>query len=495
MVSIPEVSNKRVMPIFGIGCISIFICLYFLNRDIARVGVYLLAVVGLFQIYKNGFKICKDGFLLKAVALFAVLMLVALYLGGVCCSGTDYYSKPFVHFLVMYPFILLNIFLSGWVRWLLNASLFFVTAGVFAYVFSDYPLHSAKYFESHYAVYLLVAPVAYAIFKSKLQFRTVLIIFAISGVIIGLAAIADLTGFARGKFWPFDEYSTQPNLVTVGVGLSMNSIHFGIVTAAVLAVVVAGLSMTASRLSRVEIVLAIISMLFLGFALITSGARSAWISLPFVFFIPFIFSPLAVRVKILVFMLFVLSLLLVVQLPYVQNRLRLVPEEISEYTGSTNLADSVRSTTSIGLRLELWRAAWEIFLNNPILGVGPGNFRNYTQDVSLGSTGRYHESIELHRNPHSLYFKALAERGVLGIISTLFILALPGALFLSHTRESRSVDVQVVAISGLSIVIVFSLGGLTIGSLHKTELHTFYIFFIALFSGLLLSSADCSKAS
>lgn len=109
------------------------------------------------------------------------------------------------------------------------------------------------------------------------------------------------------------------------------------------------------------------------------------------------------------------------------------------------------------------------------------------QKLSLDSTGKYNEDLVIHKNPHSLYFKALAERGVLGLISTLLVIAIPAVLFLTSAGKKQKNSTRAIAVSGLLVVIVFSLGGLTIGSLHKTELSIFYIFFIALFFGLLQS--------
>ena len=78
----------------------------------------------------------------------------------------------------------------------------------------------------------------------------------------------------------------------------------------------------------------------------------------------------------------------------------------------------------------------------------------------------------------------------MGLVSSLLILILPGLLFLMHVSKAQSAYMRAIAVSGVLVVVVFSLGGLTIGSLHKTELSIFYIFFCALFIGMLLSAKD-----
>lgn len=490
MILSSTLGEKRGMTFFAIGCTSLFLYLYFINRDIARIGFYLLAIVGLFLIYKDRFKANRAGFVLKACILFVLLAMLAVYLSYACCYSTEYFTKPIIHFAVLTPFILLNLYLNGWIKWLLNASLFYVVICIFSYALSDDPLYSAKYFESHYAVYLLTVPITYAIFKSQISARNVLLIFITTGIIIGFGAIADSSGFARSKYWIFDEYPDVPNFDTVGIGLGMNSIHFAIVTASILAIVVSSLTIAAKKFNKLEIILIVISILFLSFALAMSGGRSAWISVPFIFGIPFLLSNLSVKLKLSFLIFSVIGIIFILQMPYVHKRVSLVSEEITEYLISEDTVDTVRSSTSIGLRFELWRAAWEVFIQNPVIGAGTGNFRSNMQKLELGATERFHHDIELHRNPHSLYFKSLAERGVLGLISTLVILLLPGLFFLKYACKSKSIEKRSIAVSGGLVVIVFSLGGLTIGSLHKTELSIFYIFFISLFFGMLLSKEE-----
>ena len=126
-----------------------------------------------------------------------------------------------------------------------------------------------------------------------------------SGIIIGFGAIADLSGFARSQYWFFDEYPVVPDLDKTGIGLGMNSIHFAIVAAAVLSVVLACLSSIVISLNKAQVTLAIVGILLVVFALAMSGVRSAWISLPFVFIISFAFSSWPIKAKSSVFALWV----------------------------------------------------------------------------------------------------------------------------------------------------------------------------------------------
>lgn len=80
-------------------------------------------------------------------------------------------------------------------------------------------------------------------------------------------------------------------------------------------------------------------------------------------------------------------------------------EEISTITAG-------REESTADLRMYYWEIGWEMFLDNPILGVGPGNFpwRIEEYEPAEGRHGRHHGG----RPAHSLYFTLLPELGLLG---------------------------------------------------------------------------------
>ena len=79
-------------------------------------------------------------------------------------------------------------------------------------------------------------------------------------------------------------------------------------------------------------------------------------------------------------------------------------------------------------RMELWAAGWEMFLDHPLIGVGPLNYNTYISDYHhLG--GRMWGKVA-----HSLYFTLLPEMGILG---TLFFLGMLVANVKSHTYIAK----------------------------------------------------------
>ncbi|MBA5874298.1 MAG: hypothetical protein GDA66_07070 [Nitrospira sp. CR1.2] len=76
--------------------------------------------------------------------------------------------------------------------------------------------------------------------------------------------------------------------------------------------------------------------------------------------------------------------------------------------------DSTMESGTAGQRMFTWGIGWEMFLANPVFGVGQGNFP-WTIGEYLG--GRTWQTKSLAgRQAHSLYFTLLPELGILGLI-------------------------------------------------------------------------------
>jgi len=69
--------------------------------------------------------------------------------------------------------------------------------------------------------------------------------------------------------------------------------------------------------------------------------------------------------------------------------------------------------------------AWFIFTENPLLGIGPGNFRYLCPELVPMAKG-----LQCHNHPHNFYLQFLAEVGALGFVSgCLFIFSIVAVCF------------------------------------------------------------------
>lgn len=87
------------------------------------------------------------------------------------------------------------------------------------------------------------------------------------------------------------------------------------------------------------------------------------------------------------------------------------------YWAEMNTISDTDSGTA-NLRIELWKIAFQQFLHNPILGVGPGNFPwragEFQSSEQFAMFGR---DLTGNAVTHSLYFELLSETGLLGTLA------------------------------------------------------------------------------
>jgi putative inorganic carbon (hco3(-)) transporter len=131
--------------------------------------------------------------------------------------------------------------------------------------------------------------------------------------------------------------------------------------------------------------------------------------------------PLHVVVAALGFSLLVLAIdphaaLRFASLGGVKTLLANTPTSYKEPTeGQTGVPD-----TSVVRRYVLNVATWHVFLDYPILGVGPGHFSSYYSIAYCNRVGLI-EQLKTYRG-HNLYLETLAETGILGLASFMAII-------------------------------------------------------------------------
>lgn len=151
----------------------------------------------------------------------------------------------------------------------------------------------------------------------------------------------------------------------------------------------------------------------------------------------------------------------------------------SKFENLKNLA--VRS--SFSSRIMIWRAAWEIGKDNPVFGVGPGNFQKYYLDYQPRFSEPYLEWAV--PQPHNIFLAFWLEAGLLGVLGFVVILF----WFFSHCfnmlRKSQADKDNFFLISVLfSIMVYIVIHGLVDTTYWKNDLAVIFWLELALLSSL-----------
>lgn len=169
---------------------------------------------------------------------------------------------------------------------------------------------------------------------------------------------------------------------------------------------------------------------------IISGSRGGWLALLIsMFTLTFIFFRFGKKTEFkyfVVIQLFFTFCLIVFwkELP-IQNRLDQVFVDINNYLDGNPYS-------SVGYRLELWKASYYAFLEKPFLGWGWTNFDIAKQFVVENGDIA---SIRNFGHPHNQYLLFLVEIGLLGLLSLLAFMLWPffvAIRFIKQTKEFNS---------------------------------------------------------
>lgn len=160
---------------------------------------------------------------------------------------------------------------------------------------------------------------------------------------------------------------------------------------------------------------------------------------------PWIFITMLGRQRIFIVAAAFMTVFVLLSLsPKVRERIALIPKEIKQYQSGDQA-----KTSSVGERLEMWRDAWGIFINNPVAGAGTAGF--------LHESGKRHPGRGAS-HPHNSYLFIAANYGILGILvyGWLAVLTIRRAWQTRHTLQGHTI------LAFISVILIGSLTDTTI---------------------------------
>jgi O-antigen ligase len=129
--------------------------------------------------------------------------------------------------------------------------------------------------------------------------------------------------------------------------------------------------------------------------------------------------------------------------------------------------------TSVGQRLQLWKAAIYLYGQNPIFGLGPDGFANSMTMLSR-SGFITEEAAKLGRGEvHSQILANLVGMGIPGLLSILSIYFVPLYIFTQSTKSGSNTR-QIAGMMGICLTLGFFIFGLTVETFDIKMLVSFY---------------------
>ena len=223
-------------------------------------------------------------------------------------------------------------------------------------------------------------------------------------------------------------------------------------------------------------------------ASILSETRGAWLALPIGLVTILLLNPKrwSIKARIAGSLVTLLILTLSYTIPLIQHRVDATILNVAAYFTEAN------ANTSIGLRLETWKAAIIGFSENPMLGIGEGNFQSTLRQ--LAESDRIDPLLATSiAHVHNEFLSAMIHKGGLGLISTLLLFLLPLATFY---RQYKSQHGERKVLLAVGIILIMSSITTALSDVffdhHKQTL--FYVTYIYLIYGLACTDIQKNTA-
>ena len=151
-----------------------------------------------------------------------------------------------------------------------------------------------------------------------------------------------------------------------------------------------------------------------------------------------------------------------------KNRVHLAYDQVVNYEDNKN--------TSVGLRLTFALNSWKIIKENPLIGVGTGDFKNEYEKVNTINTPQ----LQPATNPHNMYTLELVQFGILGLLSLFFI---------AFNQVKFSLQSKDPLVHKLGITLPLLFGVIMFSDSYLLGHYTTLLFI--LFSAILYKDWDC----
>lgn len=338
---------------------------------------------------------------------------------------------------------------------------FFLLTSALSWVIGDFSYDGSKTLGTH-ARFILFWPLIVALTVAGINASVIFTTF--------LAASAVIVALFIGHFLvsplPADIFLAQR------FGAGINPIQFGnLALLSALLTSVAAFFFLARKQRGVAAVALILATGALVVAM-TSQTRSSFLALPLLLGLLIVLAPQRVRLPALAVVI----------------GLAVAAVVSSDRVTSTvdNLIDgSLDASTE--LRLEAWQLAWDTFLENPVLG---GGLSSYHKAAIEQDSQAFLACCTDHAHNDALHIAA--NKGALGVLSWLFLIAIPFIAFIRQATPRNRPEIRTLAVAGAMVPAAYLMFGLTEATFDRSLFLTFYMVSIAALASALFNELSGS---
>ena len=219
-----------------------------------------------------------------------------------------------------------------------------------------------------------------------------------------------------------------------------------------------------------------------------SGSRGGWIAIPFFIGLYLVYFPINRNFKIVSVIILMLGMFVTYNAnSYVKSRIDMAYKNTTAYFVSDQ---KKTAKTSVGIRLEIWKASWMIASEHPLIGVGSGQFRKALKEkIDAGKI----KKIKLYDHAHNEPLHILVITGVVGFLAYIMLYAGVTYYFYRSLLTSNITRVRYLSFLGIMLTGAYLNFGLTNFSFGHNIMILFFALMVVIFAGMIKSIENEEK--
>jgi len=175
--------------------------------------------------------------------------------------------------------------------------------------------------------------------------------------------------------------------------------------------------------------------------------------------------------------------------PQVNYRVNDAINNVEQYFSNIENVSSGARQTSLGLRLEMWRASQYVIKEHPLFGIAPANFPEFIEPYIL--KGEVNPGIRIAGTLHNTFVEVIVSKGIIGLILILIILYYPVYIAWKNRQKCKACF-QYFVIFSISLTTI-SMGLSNI--VNKNNAVSYLVFFTAVFFSFMMRKLYPDKFS
>jgi len=362
----------------------------------------------------------------------------------------------------------------------------FSLVSIISFIYWPYTKAAHYHFED-YLTFLLVLPFFLLMRQVKLNLLSLIVVLAVIAIGLGCLSMYQYWYMKTqgGFIFTFDSVMAQFWLRPSG---GVNPMRY-----AAISLILMGFAINAALFVRNKpIILKLLlaaAVIGASIACMLTQVRGAWLAL-FAIVCVYVVVLFNTGHKKFLFGFLILSVVgigVMSQQPQVQKRLDRTEASIEKYMKGN-------SHTSLGARLDMFKAAWILIKERPIFGHGLNSYRENATEIRLATPGM-NSHVGKWSNPHNEILQVMVEKGVIGLFTLVAIFVSCVYLFISAYRKQGGENQAVAyfAFGGLIVLVVYFMVGLSVALFEHNVFNQFFTIVISVFAGQIYAHGKATK--